>query len=125
MLRVFMSELTIICYPKCGTCKKAEAYLHEHGISYKYRDIQKACPSFDELKEWLLLSAKDINKFFNTSGLVYRSLNLKEKLPNMNDDEKLRLLASDGMLIKRPLLITKDKVLIGFRIKEWDEYFGR
>lgn len=112
---------TLIGYKKCSACKNAEKYLKEKGINYIYRDIKEDKLSCDELNEYINLSKKDIKSFFNTSGLVYKSLNLKEKLQSMNFDKKVKLLASDGMLVKRPILITNDKVLVGFKINEWDE----
>ena len=107
-------------YPKCTTCQKAKKWLDENGIKYVDRHIKEDNPSFDELKEWYCKSGAELRKFFNTSGLLYKSMNLKEKLPIMSDDEKLRLLASDGMLVKRPLIIADDFLLIGFRIPEWE-----
>ena len=112
---------TLIGYKKCSTCKNAEKYLKEKGINYIYRDIKEDKLSCDELNEYINLSKKDIKSFFNTSGLVYKSLNLKEKLKDMTEEEKINVLSSDGMLVKRPILITNDKVLVGFKINEWDE----
>lgn len=113
--------MTFICYSKCSTCKKANAYLDSLGIKYTLRDIKTENPSFEELKSWLEISKLPIKRFFNTSGLVYRSLNLKDKLPTMSEEESLQLLATDGMLVKRPLLIGKNFVLVGFKEKEWSE----
>ena len=113
--------MLLIWYPKCSTCQKAKKYLEEHNISFETRDIVLDTPSKNELKEYLKRSNKEIKKFFNTSGLKYRELNLKDKIPNMSEDEILALLESDGMLIKRPILVTNNKVLIGFREKEWSE----
>ncbi len=115
--------LTFICYPKCSTCQRARAFLDENKIEYTLRDIKADNPTFDELKEWHKVSGLPLKKFFNTSGLLYKSLNLKEKLPNMTDDEQYSLLATDGMLVKRPLLIGDDFVLVGFKEKEWREVF--
>ncbi len=110
-------------YPKCSTCKKAKKWLVDNNIEFKDRNIVENTPTEKELKKWITDSKKDIKKFFNTSGLKYKELNLKEKLPNMTDNEKLKLLSSDGMLIKRPLLITDNKILSGFREKEWEDIF--
>ncbi len=112
--------MVLICYPKCSTCKKAEDFLKEKGVSYTYRDIKTNNPTKEELKSFYDKSKLDIKKFFNTSGLVYKSLNLKEKLDSMTLDEKLEILSSDGMLVKRPLLILEDKVLVGFKASEWE-----
>ena len=113
--------MIFICYPKCTTCQKAKAYLDSGGIDYEQRNIKENNPSYDELKSWLTISGLPIKKFFNTSGLLYKSMNLKEKLPTMSDDECLKLLATDGMLVKRPLLIGEDFVLIGFKENEWEK----
>lgn len=120
---MIMKKIQFICYPKCSTCQKAKAYLDAKGIDYQIRDIKTETPSFEELKVWHELSGKDIKSFFNTSGMLYRQLQIKDKLPSMTLDEKLELLASDGMLIKRPLLIDSSNVLIGFRSNKWDEHF--
>ena len=111
------------CYSRCSTCKKAKKWLVDNNIEFKDRNIVENTPTEKELKKWITDSKKDIKKFFNTSGLKYKELNLKEKLPNMTDNEKLKLLSSDGMLIKRPLLITDNKILSGFREKEWEDIF--
>lgn len=111
--------MILLCYPKCSTCQKATKYLDELNIQYTYRDIKLNNPSYDELKEWCQLSKQDLKKFFNTSGILYRELKLKDKLRDMNEDEMLKLLASDGMLVKRPLLILEDKVIIGFKQEEY------
>jgi len=111
--------MLILHYPKCSTCKKAIKFLQDNNQKFEERDIVKENPNEEELKKWIEKSQKDIKKFFNTSGMKYRELNLKEKLKNMSDDEKIKILASDGMLVKRPLLITKDKILIGFKEDEW------
>ena len=113
--------MLLIWYPKCSTCKKAKQYLEDKKLSFTLRDITLETPSKIELLGYLKNSNKDIRKFFNTSGLKYRELNLKEKLPTMSEEEMLNLLSSDGMLIKRPLLITNNKVLVGFKEKEWSE----
>ena len=108
-----------IQYPKCSTCKKAKKWLEENNIEFIDRHIVSEKPTVDELKKWIALSKKEIKKWFNTSGLKYKEMNLKEKLNNMSDDEKLELLASDGMLVKRPILITNDGVCVGFKEEEW------
>lgn len=113
--------MKFICYPKCTTCKKAQNWLDSKGIEYTLRNIKEENPTYEELKEWHEKSGLPVKKFFNTSGILYRSMRLKEKLDNMTDDEKLRLLAEDGMLVKRPLLICEDSVLVGFKEKEWEE----
>jgi len=112
-----------VCYPKCSTCKKAEAYLNEKNAKFSVRDIKTERPSLDELKDWIKRSGLDIKRFFNTSGLKYKELNLKEKLPSMSEEEKIELLASDGMLVKRPILVSEDFVLVGFKQTEWDQKF--
>ncbi len=111
--------IKFICYPKCTTCQKAKAYLDENGIKYEFRDIKEDNPKFDEIKEWHKKSGLPLKKFFNTSGLLYKSLELKDKLPAMAEEEQYNLLASDGMLVKRPLVIGDDFVLLGFKEKEW------
>ena len=113
--------MLLILYPKCSTCKKAESYLKSHHISYDIRDIVLNTPSYEELKRYIELSGKDIQKFFNTSGLKYRELGLKDILKDMTDEDKIHLLASDGMLIKRPLLVGDNFICIGFKEKEWSE----
>ena len=110
-----------ICYPKCSTCKKAQKWLDENNIEYTIRDIKEDNPTFDELSDWYKLSDYALKKFFNTSGLIYRSMELKNKLPNMTEDEMLSLLSTDGMLVKRPLLLADDFILIGFKESEWAE----
>jgi len=113
--------MLLICYPRCGTCKKAQKWLEEKGIPYTYRDIKEDNPSYDELKEWYEQSGLDIKRFFNTSGQLYKSMQLKDKLPDMSAEEKLSLLSSDGMLVKRPILIGDGFVLVGFKEPEWAE----
>ena len=108
-----------ICYPKCTTCQKAQKWLNDNKIEYEFRDIKLDKPTFDELIEWHKKSGLPLKKFFNTSGLLYKSLDLKNKLPTMSEDEMLKLLASDGMLVKRPLLIGDGFVLVGFKEAEW------
>ncbi len=111
--------MLFLCYPKCSTCQKAQAWLEEKGIPYVLRDIKTENPTYEELRQWYPQSGLPLKKFFNTSGLAYKALDLKSKLPGMTEEEQLRLLAGDGMLVKRPLLITGDRVLVGFREKEW------
>lgn len=106
-------------YPPCSTCKKAKAFLDAQGVSYTTRHIKEENPSYEELKVWVQKSGLPLKKFFNTSGLLYKSMNLKEKLPTMTEEEQLRLLASDGMLVKRPILVTENAVLTGFREDAW------
>ena len=113
--------LKFICYPKCNTCQKARKWLDENNIEYEFRDIKLVNPSLEELTEWYKLSGLPLRKFFNTSGLLYKSMELKTKLPNMTDEEMLSLLATDGMLVKRPLAIGDDFVLVGFKEAEWVE----
>jgi arsenate reductase len=110
-----------ICYPKCTTCQRARKWLDEHNIEYTFRDIKENNPSYEELKEWFAKSGLSIKRFFNTSGLLYKSLQLKEKLPSMSEEECLKLLATDGMLVKRPLVIGDDFVLVGFKEDEWNK----
>lgn len=111
--------MLFICYPNCSTCKKAQKWLDDHHFDYTFRDIKVDNPQVDELKKWYKLSELELKRFFNTSGDVYRSLNLKDKLASMSETEQLALLATNGMLVKRPLLILDDKVLVGFKEKEW------
>lgn len=108
-------------YPPCSTCKKAKAWLEANGVPYAARHIKEDNPSYDELKAWQKKSGLPLKKFFNTSGLIYKSLNLKEKLPTMSEEEQLRLLASDGMLVKRPLAVGEDFVLTGFKEAQWKD----
>lgn len=108
-------------YPKCSTCQKAKKWLDDNGVKYDDRHIKDNNPTFDELKEWYEKSGLPLKRYFNTSGMLYKSMQLKDKLPEMSEDEQLQLLATDGMLVKRPLLIGDDFVLCGFREKEWQE----
>lgn len=110
-----------INYSKCGTCKKARAWLDANDIKYIDRPIKEENPTLDELKTWHKLSGLPLKKFFNTSGLLYKSLELKDKLPKMTDDEMYELLASDGMLVKRPIVVKGDLVLVGFKEAEWEQ----
>lgn len=111
-------------YPKCTTCKKAKKFLDDHGITYTDRDIKIENPTAEEIAAWYPKSGKKIERFFNTSGLVYRNNNYKELLPSLSDDEKMALLATDGMLVKRPILVTDSQVLVGFKEDEWKEALG-
>lgn len=108
-------------YPKCTTCKKAKKWLDDNGVSYEDRDIKLNNPSYEELKDFYEKSGIDIKKFFNTSGMIYREMELKDKLPDMTVEEKLKLLATDGMLVKRPLVVKGDVVLTGFKESDWEE----
>lgn len=116
--------IKFICYPKCTTCQKAKKWLDDNKIEYELRDIKLENPTFEELTEWYKKSGLTLKKFFNTSGLLYKSLDLKNKLPEMSEDEMLKLLATDGMLVKRPLLICDDFVLVGFKEVEWIKNMG-
>lgn len=113
--------INFICYPKCTTCKKAQKWLDENNIEYTLRDIKQDNPSMDELAKWYKTSGMPLKKFFNTSGLLYKSMELKNKLPNMTEEQMLELLATDGMLVKRPLLVGDDFVLIGFKENDWND----
>lgn len=108
-------------YPPCSTCQKAKKWLDTHNLSYADRNIKEQNPTYEELKDWHARSGLPLKKFFNTSGLLYRSLDLKERLPSMTEDEQLRLLASDGMLVKRPLIVRDGIVLTGFRESDWEK----
>lgn len=116
-----MEKILIVCYPKCSTCKKAEKFLKEKDIEYTYRDIKEENPTLEELKRWHEMSGLPLKKFFNTSGQLYRSMELKDKLKDMTDEEQYKLLSTDGMLVKRPILIKGSKVLVGFKVDEWEE----
>lgn len=113
--------MLLICYPKCTTCQKAKKWLDDHNITYDERNIKENNPSYDELKEFYIKSNLPLKKLFNTSGLLYKSMNLKDKLPSINEDEQLQLLTTDGMLVKRPILVDDDFVLIGFKEQDWKE----
>ena len=115
--------MEFINYNKCSTCKRAKEYLDKNNISYIDRQIKENNPTFNEIKKWIDKYDINIKKLFNTSGILYREMNLKDKLNNMNEDEMISVLASDGMLVKRPILVSDDKILIGFKEKEWNEYF--
>ena len=110
--------LTFICYPKCTTCQRAKKWLDDNQIEYEFRDIKLNNPTIEELTEWYRISGLPLKKFFNTSGLLYKSLNLKNKLPVMSEEEMLNLLATDGMLVKRPLFVGENFVLVGFKEQE-------
>lgn len=113
--------MEFICYSRCSTCQKAKKWLDEHSIEYTERPIKEDNPSAEELKEWHERSGLPLKRFFNTSGMLYKELKLKDKLPGMSDEEQYELLATDGMLVKRPLLVSDDFVLTGFKEKEWEE----
>lgn len=113
--------LKFICYPKCTTCQKAQKWLDGNGIEYDLRDIKTDNPTAEELRLWYEKSGLPLKKFFNTSGLLYKSMDLKNRLPGMTEEEMLQLLAEDGMLVKRPLLVGEAVVLVGFREAEWKE----
>ena len=117
--------IKFICYPKCTTCQRAKKWLDDNKIEYELRDIKFDNPTLEELTEWYTKSGLPIKKFFNTSGLLYKSLDLKNKLPEMSEDEMLKLLATDGMLVKRPVLIGDDFVLVGFKEVEWEKLLKR
>ena len=108
-------------YPKCSTCQKAKKWLDQRGVEYKERHIKEQNPKEEELREWHARSGLPLKKFFNTSGMLYKSMQLKEKLPQMSEEEQLRLLATDGMLVKRPLIVMEDRVLVGFKEAEWEK----
>lgn len=112
--------MLLIYYPPCSTCQKAKKWLDAHGISYTERHIKEDNPTYEELKAWQQRSGMPLKKFFNTSGVLYKSMQLKEKLPTMTEEEQLRLLATDGMLVKRPILVTDERILTGFREAEWE-----
>lgn len=113
--------MKFICYPKCTTCQKAKKWLDDNGIAYDLRDIKENNPTLAELKEWHKKSRLPLKKFFNTSGLLYKSMQLKDKLADMSEEEQYKLLASDGMLVKRPIIVKDDTVIVGFKEKEYEE----
>ena len=113
--------ITALCYPKCSTCKKATKWLDEHSIPYEYRDITLQNPTSEERAAWHARSGLPIRRLFNTSGMLYRQMGLKDRLPGMSDEECYQLLSTDGMLVKRPLLVGADLVLVGFREAEWEQ----
>jgi arsenate reductase len=113
--------MLFVYYPKCSTCRKAKKWLEENNLDFEERHIIDDNPTYEELKEWYERSDLTLNKFFNTSGMKYRELKLKDKRPEMSEDEQLKLLATDGMLVKRPIIVSDDVILTGFRVKEWEE----
>ena len=113
--------MLFIEYPKCSTCQKAKKWLDEHEITYTDRHIVEQNPSYEELKEWHEKSGLPLKKFFNTSGMLYKEMKLKDKLPTMSEDEQLQLLSTNGMLVKRPVIVNGDMVLTGFKVAEWEE----
>ncbi|MGL5126270.1 MAG: arsenate reductase family protein [Fusobacteriaceae bacterium] len=117
--------LTFINYKKCSTCKNAEKWLKENNIQFEDRQIVENNPTIEELKNFLILSKQPIKKFFNTSGIIYREMNLKDKVATESEEVLLEILCTNGMLVKRPLLVTEDTVLIGFKPQEWEEYFSK
>lgn len=112
--------MLFICYPKCSTCQKAKKWLDEHNVEYTERHIVDNNPSYEELKTWYENSGLSLKKFFNTSGLLYKEMELKNKLPEMSEDEQLKLLSSNGMLVKRPIIVDDNKVLVGFKESQWE-----
>ena len=117
------TNMLFLEYPKCSTCQKAKKWLDEHEITYTDRHIVEQNPSYEELKEWHEKSGLPLKKFFNTSGLLYKEMKLKDRLPEMSGDEQLKLLATNGMLVKRPLIVDGSTVITGFKEKEWSEHF--
>ena len=113
--------MTFVCYTKCGTCQKARKWMEENHVEYTYRDIKTENPSLEELSAWHKLSGLPARKLFNTSGQLYKSMELKNKLPDMSDEQMLQLLSTDGMLVKRPILVAEDFVLVGFKEADWAE----
>lgn len=116
--------MKFVCYPKCTTCQKAKKWLEGNGVSFEERHIKENNPTIEELKEWNKKSGLPLKKFFNTSGLLYKELNLKDKLPDMSEEEQYSILASDGMLVKRPILVGDDFVLVGFKESDWSVVLG-
>lgn len=116
--------MLFIHYPKCSTCQKAKKWLDEHNIEYIDRHIVEKNPTYDELKEWYAKSGLPLKKFFNTSGLLYKEMQLKDKLPSMSEEEQLKLLTTNGMLVKRPIVVSEDIVLVGFKESDWSENIG-
>ena len=111
--------IKFVCYPKCSTCKKAQAWLDENNIEYEIRDIKTDKPTYDELEQWHKISGLPLKRFFNTSGILYRSMDLKNKLDNMSGEEQLKLLSTDGMLVKRPIAVADKTVMVGFNADKW------
>lgn len=118
-----MGKVKFLCYPRCSTCAKAKKWLENNNIDFEFRDIVVENPNVKELKSYFKTSKKELKKFFNTSGILYREMNLKDKLAAMSEDEMIKLLSTNGKLVKRPLLIAEDEVLIGFKEDEWKKYF--
>lgn len=116
--------MQFICYPRCTTCQKAQKWLDVHGISYEFRDIRQDHPTVEELRTWYRAGSLPLKRFFNTSGLQYKALSLREKLPAMTEEEQLELLATDGMLVKRPILSGDGLLLVGFQEAEWEARLG-
>lgn len=112
--------MLFVNYPKCTTCQKARKWLDEHQLTYIDRHIKDEPPTYEELKQWHTESGLPLKRFFNTSGLLYKSLNLKEKLPTMTEEEQLQLLATDGMLVKRPIIVRNGRILVGFKAEQWE-----
>ena len=112
--------MLFVCYPKCTTCQKAKKWLTEKGISFEERDIKTENPTKEELEAWYKKSGLPLKRFFNTSGILYKEMKVKDRLPEMTEDEQLTLLSTDGMLVKRPILISDEQVLVGFKEKEWE-----
>ena len=112
--------MLFIQYPKCSTCKKAKKWLDEHNVEYTDRHIVEENPTYDEIKKWYEKSGLPLKKFFNTSGMLYKEMHLKDKLPTMSEEEQMKLLSTNGMLVKRPLIISQDKILVGFKEAEWE-----
>lgn len=115
--------MLVLCYPRCGTCKKAVKWMEDNGIEFEYRNIAEANPTEEELRTWYAASGLPLKKFLNTSGLKYKELNLKDRIPTMTEDEIFALLSTDGMLVKRPIAVLDDKVLVGFKEPEWEAAF--
>jgi len=116
-----LTSILFVQYPKCSTCRKAKKWLDEHNIDYQSKHIVEDNPTADELREWWEISDLPLKRFFNTSGMKYRELKLKDKLPEMSEDEQLNILATDGMLVKRPIIVDDDFVLVGFKVNQWEE----
>ena len=114
--------MLVLVYRKCSTCQKALKWLQDHNVSFDERAIKEENPTYEELKEWYAKSGLPLKKFYNTSGLIYKDMGLKDKIPTMSEEEQLRLLATDGMLVKRPLVVGENFILTGFREKEWEEH---
>jgi arsenate reductase len=117
--------MTFVCYPKCTTCQKARKWLLENNVEFNERNIKDENPNLEELKDWHGRSGQPLRKFFNTSGMKYRELNLKDRIPTMSEDELFELLSSDGMIVKRPILVGDDFVLVGFKENEWKAALGK